>query len=745
MHLPHSEKWVDPIGWNVGSEQHADTYHAHRSRFTVKTRQEGSLKVFAICPFLLYIDGKWIGEGPTRWSDGAPEYQQFDLDLAAGDHVLAIATHYEGVETRLLHHQPGFLAAELLLGDAPFSLQWKGTDLAGFHSQARRINPELGWIEWCDTRQLISGWHEQGFNDESWPMTELRPWKGSASKTQCPLPPPLSMSLHPLAHGEFTERYGYDSDDSPVQFYLRDLHAHHGKPQGVWRRYDLGRVRLGRWSFELDLPKGAVVTVASSESLIEGRVCPWITLSAGNSANLDRYEARGGRQEFMPHTAKGGRFVEVHVVADPKTVHFIEERFFERSFYQKVEGKFESSDHRLNSVWLTGAHTLQACSEDSIIDNPTRERGQWIGDTLSVGLENGAAAFGDLRPFKKAIVQAASCARQDGLVAGLCPGTVGFLSTYACHWTKAAVRYWELTGDKEFLEECYPAARSNMDCFARSLTDNGLSGDLGWAFIDWGYVGNEGPSDMGLNLIYLEAVRSMIRWSKALGKDSGPDSQSEVKVLGAIQKFLEPHLTQPNSVGLQQRVFAMMSGLIDAPHRSKWVASIQDHYRRCFPNDPMAPNLADPSTAQSRLITPFFSHFALPVLWEHGQGDFALEQYRACWGWALDQGLTTWPEVFDLRWSHCHQWSGCPTWQLSRYVLGLKVRQDLGHRVVEFQSLPSSLDSVDGYVPIPGNKNGLNVSVRRQGANRVWRIQADEPFEVVGQAKFSGREFHWQE
>ena len=42
----------------------------------------------------------------------------------------------------------------------------------------------------------------------------------------------------------------------------------------------------------------------------------------------------------------------------------------------------------------------------------------------------------------------------------------------------------------------------------------------------------------------------------------------------------------------------------------------------------------------------------------------------------LQDGRTTWVEVFDTRWSHCHQWAGCPTWILSRYILGLFPRFD---------------------------------------------------------------------
>lgn len=46
---------------------------------------------------------------------------------------------------------------------------------------------------------------------------------------------------------------------------------------------------------------------------------------------------------------------------------------------------------------------------------------------------------------------------------------------------------------------------------------------------------------------------------------------------------------------------------------------------------------------------------------------------------ALTQS-STWLEVFDPRWEVVHSWGGCPTWQLSRYCLGLQPRLDAGPR-----------------------------------------------------------------
>ena len=77
-------------------------------------------------------------------------------------------------------------------------------------------------------------------------------------------------------------------------------------------------------------------------------------------------------------------------------------------------------------------------------------------------------------------------------------------------WVSAAVHYWELTGDREILEELFPYAEHNVAAFEKQRTADGLQDALGWGFVDWGYVRNPGPSDMGVNLHYLAACAT---WS----------------------------------------------------------------------------------------------------------------------------------------------------------------------------------------------------------------------------------------
>ena len=74
---------------------------------------------------------------------------------------------------------------------------------------------------------------------------------------------------------------------------------------------------------------------------------------------------------------------------------------------------------------------------------------------------------------------------------------------------------------------------------------------------------------------------------------------------------------------------------------------------------------------------------------ENGELEWVLAQYRGAWGWAATQS-STWLEVFDPRWEKVHSWSGCPTWQLSRFTLGLSPRYDVAPRHFDLELFTAS-------------------------------------------------------
>jgi alpha-L-rhamnosidase len=355
-----------PLLW-LNSVPASDSHVAFRGRFEVAAPTEVEIHFLGASWFDLWLDGEFVADGPARFSQEFPQYQTLRRELSAGRHLLSAHVHAFGVSTRLIENIAPFWMCRVLAGSAEVGVSWKAAPLKAYTSAVRRINPQLGWIEWVDTRQLE-------FDDSAWAVpTPTDPRIG-------PLKPLATAEVrhltHPLpqtAEGELIETFGYETDDPPARFFLRRLERGDLPAQGVWRRYDLGRVRLGRARLTIDAPAGAVVECAYCEALEQGRVTPWITLSAGQSCNMDHFVARGGEQEFVPLSPKGGRFIEVHVLAPPSQVRFVRAAFVERTYHGAPEGSFQSGDPLLDRIWMTGIETYRACSEDAVIDNPTRE------------------------------------------------------------------------------------------------------------------------------------------------------------------------------------------------------------------------------------------------------------------------------------------------------------------------------------------------------------------------------------
>jgi hypothetical protein len=722
--------------WIEGSGD-PDSHVAFRGTFD-SDGGEIDLSVWGAAWFVVWMDGKRLLEGPTRSEGGRHEAVQTPVKLPAGRHVIAVQVQHVGVPTRMLPDQPPFLACRMKSSGKEIEIAWKAAALAGYSPRVRRINPELAWIDWVDTRNNPANWIDPAFDDSAWKAPTSRD-TGKDIFTAALIGPVHSIdhSLIAFAEGKLAEMFGYELDDIPARFFLRDLNCTGLPPQGAWRRFDLDRVRLGRLNVTLEAPAGAIVEMAYSESLASGRVQAWVSLSAGPSCNFDHFVARGGRQEFCAHTPKGGRFIEIHVLGDPDKIKFIDSRYIERTYHYDAFGSFSCDDEMLNRIWKMCVETYRACSEDAIIDNPTRERGQWTGDSY-IGMETAAVAFGDLRLARRALTMAARDARDDGLVSGLTPG-LSPMSTYGAQWVNACVRYFQISGDRSLLEEYFAYAKKNMAAFEGHLKQidphpiTALSDDMGWGFVDWGYARPPGPVDLAVNLHYLSALQAMTKWCEILGKPADKYTETAKKIHDACQWMIMPHLApgggQWKELGYHVAALSLRANLLDAPFDAGAVQFMQDHWKNCFPNNADAPRLSDPSVSSKQIVTPYFAHYAFPQLIERGQGDFVLDQYRAGWGWMLNQGFTTCTEVFDPRWSHCHQWAGCPAWQMSRYVLGLHSRFDRSEVDFDLNLRPGSLKRAAGKLPFIGGL--IEIKWERAGDKIKYELNTPRAIRVA--------------
>ena len=62
---------------------------------------------------------------------------------------IAIEAHYEGVETRLMASTPPFVACAVFAGETETPIRWTASQINGYWSRVRRINPQLGWASFA--------------------------------------------------------------------------------------------------------------------------------------------------------------------------------------------------------------------------------------------------------------------------------------------------------------------------------------------------------------------------------------------------------------------------------------------------------------------------------------------------------------------------------------------------------------------------------------------------------------------
>lgn len=686
--------------------------HAHyciRVKFDTETERI-KLNMTGRTQFIFYLDGKFVGDGPTRFHYTNPQYTEYHFDMEQGKHVITVIHEYQDLITRICDNQlPPFFMIEIYGEDGrEIEPEIAYTNLGGFDEGGSiKINAILGFMEWRDTSFTPEKLFDIDFDDSSWERMYSKERLINVELDKTAPVRNLEIEMTRIGSGYLTEEFGYEKDFPQARFSLRRLRHLVSPPQGIWRRYDLGTVKLVRPCITINCPKGATVEFALCESLVEGgRVTPFVSLTTGQSANMVHFTARGGVETFMPITPLGGRYLEVHIVCKPsevESIEILEEKAYWRTFFDEKAGEFECNDGRLNVIWQMGVDTLRSCTEDVVTDCPVRERGQWTGDSAVVGLRTASVAYGDLQVIRKSLLQASTLANEDGVIPALFPGQPGYFITYSLLWVAGLRDYYDYCGDDSLLREVYGPLVRFMDFMENSLDlndgllkKNGV--ELNCGFIDWGYEVIPGRMVIPVICMYYSSLNAYLEIAEVLG-----DNNKQLKIMRQMNNVRTLLENAKKTIGHDFHSYVMMlyTGMYNDEEKQPILEFVKKFILDCFPNNPDAPRLYSPTIFLKQIITPFFMNFALTALMESGEDEYAIRQIKSCWGYMLDLGETTCLEVFDTRWSHCHQWSGCPTWILTHYGLGLAKRFTKGINHFEFKLRPGRIKNAKGAIPLP--------------------------------------------
>jgi hypothetical protein len=726
INLPTESSGFLEAFWIAEPSREHDLYVLFASEVEIETG-EYEIHIQTSGKFQLNVDGETIISGPVRFASNFAEYYSHKINLGAGKHLISVIAHGEFLKTRTMAPLPNFVWFHLMRNGERIPLTWRAREITEYRATGLRISPLLGWVEWLES-PLSWNLRKPNILEGHWqtisPVPELLKFTGPIVKSELKIPQLVKIQAKLLAQGRYRESFtGYDLDDLSSQFFLADLAPDKTlDTDGEWFRYDLGKIRIGHFTFTIVTESPASITIAYGERLTPfGGISPVVPLSTGATRMLQHFNVSSGESEIKPLQAMGARYIEIRV-ASKGIISIVDPSFSERDFIGPPKGSFQASDQLLNTIWSVGVETIRSSAEDSLVDS-VRERAEWIGDVATSGAHLLSALWGDLTLVKRAILHAAACARKDGLVAGSGPGELIFLGSYSAMWVTLCLQVAIEEGSAEILKTFENVARANMHALKNLVNDHGEN-HWPWPFIDWGYVG-QNQSNESINLPallhFIRAIQSWEEWLIIIDRNDETPAWSTLRE--KLTKVAYETLPSSDSPYHSQTLAAAVGIIKNEVAAPTIINFLKDNFP--YKNDGV--RLRSPGELSENLATPYFTNYSLPIALEAGLGPSVAEIWKRNWGWFLEQGATTWWEVFDDRWSHCHYWSAAPTWQLSRFGLGLHPKLTKDGSFMKLRVNSFGFSEVHGRIHIP--HGGLvDVHWTHQGDSLSYSLTTEQPF-----------------
>jgi len=492
---------------------------------------------------------------------------------------------------------------------------------------------------------------------------------------------------------------------------------------------DFGREIVGFLEFELEAPEGVILDWNLFE-FTRG----WDIQFTGGLNNTLRYVTKRGFQKFHSIIRRGFRYALLTVRNIRAPVKIRKLRCLLNTFPVMERGDFLCSDPLLNQIWRMCRYTTRLCMEDTFVDCPAYEQTLWVGDARGEALIN-YVTFGELSMPKRCWKLVAQSLHRSPLTESQVPsGWQNVLTAWSLLWVLSCDDYYLWSGDKQFLDEIYPAIARMCANLEAHLNDKGLLEIEAWNMLDWAPMDTP-PSGVVThqNALAVEALRSAARVARILDKER--DAVHYLEVADRIRKGINEHLWSEKD-----------QAFIDSIHadgeRSKTIS--QQTNAMVFLCDCATPErekvirkyVARVQEGWVRVGSPFAMFFVFAALAKMGEFKEILRQTREKWGWMIDMGSTTCWETFPgpkSKWftrSYCHAWSAGPAYFLSTYQLGV-IPAGPGLRKVTIAPEPADLRWARGKVPTPHGEIEISWTKMDQG----FELSVALPKDVEGDAE----------
>ena len=379
-------------------------------------------------------------------------------------------------------------------------------------------------------------------------------------------------------------------------------------------------------------------------------------------------------------------------------------------------GSFESSDDRLNEIWMTGAYTVHLNMQNYLWDGIKRDRLVWVGD-LHPEVMTISTVFGD----NEVVPRSLDLARDQHPL----PQWMNTISSYSMWWILIHKSWFDHYGDLADLQEqeaymvdLLAQLEEHIDADGRETLDGGR-------FLDWPTSTIPEAVHAGLQAMMVLTFHA----AEELMRDL--DRPELCRHYADVADKLRKHIPQDNETK-QAAAMMVLAGLADAETTNEQILK-KDGVEN---------------------MSTFYGYYILEAMADAGDYAGALDVIRTYWGGMLDLGATTFWEDFDIndsrnatpitelvptgfddihgdfgefcyvgyRHSFAHGWASGPTAWLSQHVLGITVHE--GGDAVTIEPHLGDLDYARGTFP---TKHGLLTVRHERLADGTVKSEVEAP------------------
>lgn len=656
--------------------------------------KQAKLRIFADSRYVLWINGTYVGRGPSRFDIDGPEYDTYDITkhLIAGENLFAVFAFAspEGANNRAMKHEPGLG----VVMETDGAVAWTTRD-GWTCSTKTRYEKILGASDHIedgvvDLRRECGEWWLPSFAASDW----QNPAPVDGAKWG-----PLTASRIP---------------------HLREKEVRVGLPAGVVLPITLKageRLHLSTEGTTLGYLRLIVEATDGAELQLPGM-------------SKSRYVLRAGHQEISTIDTRG-RPPKFEILVRNGAVTLRGIHLIERLYPFDQVGAFECNDPMLTSIWDYSVNTGRLLSEDSYTSGAIKERSEWMDNSppsfditrvAFAGInEDGTLTHSDPRLQAATLRRIGLSLQPNGCVKALtaqeCHDLHAIMEDRACEWIRAFRIHYEATGSTDVMQEMWPAIASQLDFFVKNKTERGLIRCRDW--VVWGnplsYAVGETTT---LNAFVYRAFVDGAWIAGMIGKQE--DAKRYTQEAEALDKAMNAILWDESSQSYYAGYFSDADLAIKnrgmARFRFEERLRVQNHL--CEPTwhanlfmvnrGPVPParikgtlaaalNMAEPPTWS---IMEYYYYGNLLYRLDQPELDLKVLQFiRQGWSrMAGNKNRTVW-EKFTPNGYDDHPYGMVPAWFLSTYVLGVRWKDGIPiNRMLVIEPHPGDLSEARGSV-----------------------------------------------